>query len=79
MIGGVDRQLRARVVSLFVRQRLTTLLCKEHSSDLEYLAALMAAGKVTPSVGKTYPLDQVPRALRDLEQGRVRGKIAIVC
>ncbi len=36
------------------------------------------AGTITPSVGTTYPLDQVPQAMRDLEGGRVRGKIAIV-
>jgi NADPH:quinone reductase-like Zn-dependent oxidoreductase len=77
LTGGIDRQLRARIVSMFVRQRLTGLLCKERFSDLEFLAELIAAGELTPSVGTTYPLDQVPQAMRDLERGSVRGKVAI--
>ena len=53
LTGGIDRQLRARIVSMFVRQRLTGLLCKERFSDLEFLAELIAAGELTPSVGTT--------------------------
>ncbi len=32
---------------------------------------------MTPSLDVTYPLDRVPEALRALEAGRVRGKVAI--
>jgi len=32
---------------------------------------------VTPSIDRTYPLDQVPAAMRHLEAGTVKGKIAI--
>jgi len=35
------------------------------------------AGKVTPSIDRTYPLDQVPEAMRHLEAGKARGKVAI--
>ena len=77
LTGGIDRQLRARIVSMFVRHRLTSLLCKERSSDLETLAELIVAGKLKPSVGKTYALDQVQQAMRDLERGAVHGKVAI--
>jgi NADPH:quinone reductase-like Zn-dependent oxidoreductase len=75
---GMSRQLRAIVVSLFVRQRLTMRVPKESASDLERLSALVEAGDVTPSVGATYPLDQAAAAMRDLVAGRVRGKTAIV-
>jgi NADPH:quinone reductase-like Zn-dependent oxidoreductase len=34
-------------------------------------------GQVTPSIDRTYPLDQVPEAMRQLEAGQVRGKVAI--
>ena len=78
LTGGMGRQLRARIVSMFTPQRLTGLLCKERFSDLETLAELIVAGKLTPSVGKTIPLDQVAQAMRDLEGGNVRGKVAIV-
>ena len=32
---------------------------------------------MTPSIDRTYPLDQVPDAMRHLTTGRTRGKIAI--
>ncbi|NIK61572.1 NAD(P)-dependent alcohol dehydrogenase [Kribbella shirazensis] len=75
--GGFGRSLRAPLVSLFVRQRLTMLASKERGSDLERLAEYLAAGTVVPAVDRTYPLDQVPDAMRHLETGQVRGKIAI--
>jgi NADPH:quinone reductase-like Zn-dependent oxidoreductase len=75
--GGIDRQMRARALSLFVRQRLTSVLCKEHFSDLERLAELIEVGTVTPSIDRTYSLDQVPEAMRHLATGQARGKVAI--
>jgi NADPH:quinone reductase-like Zn-dependent oxidoreductase len=75
--GGMDRQLRALALSLFVRQRLTSCLCRERSADLERLTELIEAGKVTPSVDRSYPLDQVPDAMRHLAAGKARGKVAI--
>jgi NADPH:quinone reductase-like Zn-dependent oxidoreductase len=75
--GGIDRQLRALALSPFVRQRLTNFICKERSSDLERLTVLIEAGKVTPSIDRTYSLEQVPEAMRYLEAGKARGKIAI--
>jgi NADPH:quinone reductase-like Zn-dependent oxidoreductase len=77
LTGGIDRQLRALALSLFVRQRLTMLVPKEHYADLERLTELIEAGAVTPSIDRTYPLDQAADAMRHLAAGRVRGKIAI--
>jgi NADPH:quinone reductase-like Zn-dependent oxidoreductase len=83
IIGGdnwamsMDRQLRARTLSLFVRQRLTSFICRERSSDLERLTDLIEAGAVTPSIDRTYSLDQVPEAMRHIEAGKARGKVAI--
>ena len=77
LIGGFDRQIRALVLSLFVRQRLTMVASKEHYADLEPLSQLIEAGKVTPIIGQTYPLAEVPNAMRQLESGHARGKTAI--
>jgi NADPH:quinone reductase-like Zn-dependent oxidoreductase len=60
-----------------VRQRLTSCLNKERGSDLERLTALIESGQVTPSIDRTYPLDEAPEAMRHLEDGRARGKVAI--
>ena len=32
---------------------------------------------MTPSLDRTYPLDEAPDAMRHLEAGRARGKLAI--
>ena len=32
---------------------------------------------MTPSIDRTYPLDEAPDAMRHLEAGDVRGKVAI--
>jgi NADPH:quinone reductase-like Zn-dependent oxidoreductase len=78
LTGGFGRSLRAPLVSAFVRPRLTMLASKEHHADLLPLTDLIDAGKLTPSIDATYTLDQAPDAMRHLEAGTVRGKIAIV-
>jgi NADPH:quinone reductase-like Zn-dependent oxidoreductase len=77
LTGGMDRMLRAMLLSVFGRQRLIPLVSREKASDLERLAGLIDAGTVTPSVDRTYSLDQAPEAMRHLEAGRVRGKVAV--
>ena len=42
-----------------------------------FFTSLIEAGTVTPSIGATFPLDQVPQALRYLEAGQARGKVVI--
>jgi NADPH:quinone reductase-like Zn-dependent oxidoreductase len=61
----------------FVRQKLGTFISKERRQDLEELRKPLEAGTITPVVDRTFPLDQVPDAIRDLRDGRVRGKIVI--
>lgn len=74
---GMGRQLRALALSPLVRQRLTTFLAQPRRADLETLSQLIDAGKVVPVVGATYPLADVPDAVRHLRAGQARGKIAI--
>ena len=75
--GGFGRTLRASALSPFLRQRLTMQATKERGSDLERVTEFIEAGTVTPSIDRTYPLEQVPDAMRHLEAGEVRGKVAI--
>jgi NADPH:quinone reductase-like Zn-dependent oxidoreductase len=77
-LGGFDRQiLRAPILSALVRQRLRPLVSKERSEDLLVLKELIEAGKVTPVIDRTYPLAEIPEAVRYLEEGHARGKIVI--
>ncbi len=73
----MGRQLLGALMSPFVGQRLTMVASKEHYSGLERLAELAEQGHLTPAVDRTYPLDRVPDAMRDLMAGRARGKLVI--
>jgi len=75
--GGMNRQLRALALSPFLRQRLTMFIAKQRSTDLERLTRLIETGRITPSVERTYPLHEAAEAIRRLEAGHVRGKVAI--
>jgi NADPH:quinone reductase-like Zn-dependent oxidoreductase len=76
-LGGTDRQLRAMMLSPFVSQKLGTFVNKENHEDLLVLKELIESGKVTPVIDRTYPLSQVPEAIRYLEEGHARGKVVI--
>jgi NADPH:quinone reductase-like Zn-dependent oxidoreductase len=76
-LGGLDRGLRAVLLSPFVRQRLRVPIARDRAADLEVLRELIEAGKVTPVIGRTYPLPEVPEAIRQLEQGHARGKFVV--
>jgi NADPH:quinone reductase-like Zn-dependent oxidoreductase len=77
-LGGFDRQLRALMLSRLVGQRLRMLSSKPRQDDLETLRELLEAGKVTPVIDRTYPLAEVPEAIRYLVEGRGgAGKIVI--
>ena len=77
LLGGADRQLRAIALSPFVGQKLGTYISSENAEDLIVLKELIEAGKVTPAIDRTYSLTEVPDAIRYIEEGRARGKVAI--
>jgi NADPH:quinone reductase-like Zn-dependent oxidoreductase len=77
LTGGMNRQIRALALSLFVGQRLRMFIAKQNRADLETLSQFIEAGQLTPFIDKSYPLAEVPEAMRRLEAGQVRGKIAI--
>jgi NADPH:quinone reductase-like Zn-dependent oxidoreductase len=75
---GVGRQLRAVALSPFVRQRLAMFVATEHHLALERLTSLIDDGLVVPVVERTYPLAEAADAMRQLEDGRVRGKLVVI-
>jgi NADPH:quinone reductase-like Zn-dependent oxidoreductase len=75
--GGIDRQLRALVLSPFVGQKLGTWIATQPKEDLETLRELLEAGKITPVVDRTFPLSEAPEAIRYLRDGRAHGKVVI--
>jgi NADPH:quinone reductase-like Zn-dependent oxidoreductase len=76
-LGGFDRSLRAPLLARLVGQRLRMLASKPGQQDLQTLRELLEAGKLTPVIGRTYPLGDVPEAMRQLVEGHTRGKLVI--
>jgi NADPH:quinone reductase-like Zn-dependent oxidoreductase len=76
-LGGSDRQLRALALSPVVGQKLGTFVASENAADLIALRELIDAGKLAPAIDRTYPLSEVPAAIRYLLEGHARGKIVI--
>jgi NADPH:quinone reductase-like Zn-dependent oxidoreductase len=78
LTGGPGRQLRAMLLSPFVGQRLGSFwIATANTADLDTLRTMIEDGAVTPALDRTCTLPEVPEAIRDLERGRVRGKITV--
>ncbi len=75
--GGVGRQGRAMLLSPFVSQRLTSFLSKEGHATIDKLAGLLDSGALVPAIDRVVTLDEVAAAIQDLEDGKVRGKVAV--
>ncbi|GII25230.1 NAD(P)-dependent alcohol dehydrogenase [Planosporangium mesophilum] len=76
-LGGVDRQLRAHLLSPFTRQRLRALMSLQRLDDLLLVRDLLESGAVAPVIDRTYALSEAPEAIRYLRSGHVRGKVVI--
>jgi NADPH:quinone reductase-like Zn-dependent oxidoreductase len=74
---GMGRQLRGVLLSVLIQQRLALLQTQERGSDYDRLTDMIEAGQVVPSIDRTYSLEDAPLAVRQLEAGHVRGKVAI--
>ncbi|MFY9916524.1 MAG: NAD(P)-dependent alcohol dehydrogenase [Nocardioidaceae bacterium] len=76
-LGGTDRQVRAMLLSPFVRQRLGTFISSENAADLHVLHGLVEAGQVTPVVDRTFALPAAGEAIEYVEGGHARGKVVL--
>jgi NADPH:quinone reductase-like Zn-dependent oxidoreductase len=75
--AGGGRVIGAHVLNRFVSHRLRPFIVSPKLEDLVVLKELIEAGKVTPVIDRTYPLSNVPQAIRYLEGGHTRGKVVI--
>jgi NADPH:quinone reductase-like Zn-dependent oxidoreductase len=76
-LGGLGKALWAMVFSKFVNQQMGMMLADANQKDLTVLADMMQSGKLKPVIDRTYKLEQVPDAIRYVEQGHARGKVVI--
>lgn len=66
------------VASKFTRQKLTGVLAKVRTADLDILGDLLQSGTIEPALDRSYPLSGVAEALRHVEACHARGKVTIV-
>lgn len=66
----------ASVVGVFWGQH-TKVEPERHRADLKEMYAWLAEGRLRPKISGRYPLDAVPRALTDMAERRVVGKIVV--
>jgi NADPH:quinone reductase-like Zn-dependent oxidoreductase len=77
MIGIIAGQITQLVLSRFVSQKFVSFMAKLNQDDLTIIGELMEDLKVTPVIDRSYPLSEVPEAIRYLEEGHARGKVVI--
>jgi NADPH:quinone reductase-like Zn-dependent oxidoreductase len=76
-LSGLDRIVKALLLSRFVRQRLVVFEERENAADLRYLGDLIASGKVTPAIDRAFPLSEAAAAIGYVESGHTSGKVVI--
>ncbi|MEW2331732.1 NAD(P)-dependent alcohol dehydrogenase [Micromonospora chersina] len=77
LVGPVWLIARGRLLAPLVRQRIVTLATAPGRQHLDTLRAHTEAGRLTPVIDRTYPLHEVPRAIRYLEGEHARAKVVI--
>jgi len=76
-LARIARGLGAALWSRFTDHKFAQYTTTMNQADLKFLSDLMAEGKVTPFVEKTYPFGETAEALRYFEQNHARGKIVV--
>ncbi|WP_299443851.1 NAD(P)-dependent alcohol dehydrogenase [uncultured Phycicoccus sp.] len=77
LTGGIGRQLRAALLSPFVKQRLSFFMSSESLDSIEALAEHLSRGSVAAAVGRRFTLEEVPLAIDAMEAGTLTAKSVI--
>ena len=82
MAGGSGAQIfqglfLGPILSIIGNKRLRNFVAKPKQNDLAFIKELVEAGKIKPVIDRSYPLSEVPDAIRYLETGHARGKVVI--
>jgi NADPH:quinone reductase-like Zn-dependent oxidoreductase len=76
-LGPLPHIAGTKLSGLLRKQQVVNFLAKIEQDDLALFAELLESGAVKPVVETTYPLSEVPAALRHLGEGHARGKIVL--
>jgi NADPH:quinone reductase-like Zn-dependent oxidoreductase len=83
--GGPDKSggdllaamLGQAIAARFSRQKLTGVLAKVNTADLNVLAGMLESGAVKPVLSRTYSLKETAEAIRHVESCHAQGKVII--
>ena len=79
--GSVATLLQILLLGPWLRRtrnrNLRVLVVRRNRKDLVYVTELCQSGKLVPVIDRSYPLSEVPEALRYLGEGRAKGKVVI--
>ena len=59
------------------KKKLSVLLLKPNTKDLDAIVRMVEEGVVTPSIDKVYPLERTGEGMKYFGEGRHRGKVVI--
>ena len=82
MTGGSGAQMLQAmtlgpIMSITGSKTMGYLSMKHNKRDLVLMKDLLEGGEITPIIDRTYPLSEVPEAIRYLEEGHARGKVVV--
>ncbi|WP_340384457.1 NAD(P)-dependent alcohol dehydrogenase [Streptomyces sp. SS7] len=77
VVGPIGRVVKGLALSPFISQKVRALAVMPTASDLEQLSEVVAAGKLTPVIDRTYPLRDTADAMAYRQTGRARGKVVV--
>jgi NADPH:quinone reductase-like Zn-dependent oxidoreductase len=82
MTGGTGAQMLQAmtlgpIMSMRGSKKLGYLSMKQNKEDLVSVKELLESGEITPVIDRTYPLNEIPEAIRYLEEGHAKGKVVI--
>ncbi|MEV4180033.1 NAD(P)-dependent alcohol dehydrogenase [Streptosporangium canum] len=76
----VGHVVSALAMSPFVSQRTViadVIRCVKNRQNLMTLTDFIEDGRITPVIDRSYPFEEIPAAIRYVEQGHVPGKVVI--
>jgi len=77
LLGPLAHMAGCRIGAMLASQRAAYFLAKLGKADMQTLAELLEAGKLTSVVDDVFPYDRLPDALEHMGAGHPRGKIVV--
>ncbi|MBM3958623.1 MAG: NAD(P)-dependent alcohol dehydrogenase [SAR202 cluster bacterium] len=77
VLGSIPRAFGLMFRAPFDRHIAMAIATPKKQEVMAELAELLATGKLRPVVARTFPLESVGEAIRDLQEGRVPGRIIL--